>query len=241
MTSKNFLFLIAGAIFAMLSFYSKNLPLLAIGIFSLTILIICANTYLCTAPKQTVFSFLFVGLILYLCEIIGANTGIVYGNFVYNETWKPAVLGTPMIMLFVWATLIVESYTLASSFFKSSFAKILMTSVFLVVLDLVIDPGAVHLGMWHWHTGGIWYGIPLSNYIGWFFLGILGALMLDALIKKNYFIHKTPLLVMYSYTVAFWTVYTFLHTMYWASAIGFVLILPILFLQRNTDQHRQRT
>lgn len=38
-----------------------------------------------------------------------------------------------------------------------------------VVLDLCFDPVAHLLGLWEWKNGSFYYGIPISNYIGWFF------------------------------------------------------------------------
>jgi putative membrane protein len=38
----------------------------------------------------------------------------------------------------------------------------------MVNLDFVIDPVAVAADEWQWATNGRYFGIPLTNFIGWF-------------------------------------------------------------------------
>jgi len=52
-----------------------------------------------------------------------------------------------------------------------------LAGVIAVVLDLFIDPIAVHAGYWTWFVEGIvYYRIPLLNYVGWFVLMSLAPL-----------------------------------------------------------------
>jgi len=39
-----------------------------------------------------------------------------------------------------------------------------------VIYDLFTDPVATAIGLWSWRTKGFWFGVPLQNFIGWFFL-----------------------------------------------------------------------
>ena len=53
----------------------------------------------------------------------------------------------------------------------------LLTAVIAVILDLFIDPVAVHAGYWVWFVKGtVFYQIPLLNYVGWFVLMSLAPL-----------------------------------------------------------------
>lgn len=53
----------------------------------------------------------------------------------------------------------------------------LVTAVIAVILDLFIDPVAVHAGYWVWFVKGtVFYEIPLLNYVGWFVLMALAPL-----------------------------------------------------------------
>jgi putative membrane protein len=49
--------------------------------------------------------------------------------------------------------------------------------LFLVALDLILDPGAVALGFWAWDDPGPWYGVPWINYAGWLQSGAVAMIL----------------------------------------------------------------
>src|SRR2546421_10279164 len=52
----------------------------------------------------------------------------------------------------------------------STFAVPLIASFLMVVWDLCLDPGASTVRhTWIWEQGGGYFGVPLTNYLGWFF------------------------------------------------------------------------
>jgi putative membrane protein len=50
---------------------------------------------------------------------------------------------------------------------------ILLDGLVVVALDLFMDPIAVKSGDWTWLEGGPYFGIPIGNFIGWFFVVVL--------------------------------------------------------------------
>jgi putative membrane protein len=56
-----------------------------------------------------------------------------------------------------------------------------LAGVLMMLLDVVIDPIAVRGDQWFlghifWYPeGGIYFGVPLSNFLGWFIVGALGV------------------------------------------------------------------
>jgi putative membrane protein len=52
-------------------------------------------------------------------------------------------------------------------------AKVLLCSLYLVCIDLFMDPLGVSVGAWAWPEGGAYLGIPLLNYLGWLAVGIV--------------------------------------------------------------------
>ena len=225
-----------GLLAAILTWYT-NYPtnlLVLISSISISIISIIANLYLYKANKKIVYGFAAAGITLYILEIIGANTGIIYGDFVYNPSWQPALLGTPVIMAIVWVTLIIESYSL-SSIFNKKINRIIVSAFFLVMIDIVIDPGAIHLGLWNWVNGGSWYGVPMSNYLGWFILGIIGSGIFA--FKNNHKKINIPP-VLYIYTLVFWTSYNMLFKIYLPAVAGILLICLILIIL-NKDRFNE--
>jgi putative membrane protein len=58
-----------------------------------------------------------------------------------------------------------------------------MSSLLVVAVDLVVDPGAVAQGLWVWAEDGAYYGVPLVNYGGWLLTGFIYSYILDALVR----------------------------------------------------------
>jgi putative membrane protein len=69
---------------------------------------------------------------------------------------------------------VVDTRALATSWTVCLSAALLMTW-----LDVIIDPLTVHgdrwfLGrMYYYPNGGIYFGVPLSNFVGWFIVGVV--------------------------------------------------------------------
>jgi len=52
----------------------------------------------------------------------------------------------------------------------TAFAVPFIASFLMVMWDLTFDPGASTIQhMWIWEQGGGYFGVPLTNYLGWFF------------------------------------------------------------------------
>lgn len=56
-----------------------------------------------------------------------------------------------------------------------------------VAIDLLIDPVAVQNKMWNWKRGSKYFGIPLSNFLGWFFVGYVSSTISYQMIKNHLF------------------------------------------------------
>ena len=53
----------------------------------------------------------------------------------------------------------------------------ILIAIFVVLLDLVLDPLAVDEKRWSWESSGIYYGVPLLNFFGWLLVPILVLLI----------------------------------------------------------------
>jgi bisanhydrobacterioruberin hydratase len=189
--------------------------------------------------KESPFIAIFlVGLVLFILEIVGAQTGIIYGDFVYNTLIPFQIFGTPIAMLGIWGFLVYEWYILFS---KSKIKKNIplhlgLSALGVVCFDLVIDPGAAHMGLWYWSQNGAWYGIPFSNFIGWFVMGSLGALLYWLFLPKTLQEqNKDHTMVVTLLSLSFWTSYHFLNGYIFLGFLGILLTLGILYVQKNNS------
>ena len=114
-----------------------------------------------------------------LIESIGVATGFPYGEFFYSADLGWRVFGlVPWTVPFAWVPLLIGAAALSSVFVKRAIPRIFLTAIILVMMDLVLDPAAVYAGLWSYPDGGWYFGVPWTNFAGWFFSGIIGASIL---------------------------------------------------------------
>lgn len=112
-----------------------------------------------------------------LVEAYAVWTGFPYGEFHYSELLGYTVLGlVPASVSFAYTPILLGAMAVASRFSGRSLARYaLFSSLVNVSIDMVIDPAAVSAGFWGWTQPGIYYGVPLINFLGWIVTGFVYA------------------------------------------------------------------
>ncbi|GMW00325.1 MAG: hypothetical protein AMXMBFR84_14630 [Candidatus Hydrogenedentota bacterium] len=106
-------------------------------------------------------------------EVIGVQTGYPFGAYHYTDALGPSFFGAPITMIAAWITIFAYAHVLISQGSFASWQKIVCGSLLLVIADLLVDPVAVGpMALWTWHSHGTYYGIPASNFLGWFLTGL---------------------------------------------------------------------
>jgi bisanhydrobacterioruberin hydratase len=133
-------------------------------------LIISLFLVLCFHPnwhQKSIFFFFFTFLWGFFIELIGVNTGSIFGHYVYDFALGFELFNTPPVIGINW---VLTSYCLAISTnhllgeSKNWVLKAFIATIGMVCLDFFIEPIAIKTGMWHWENNII----PLRNYVGWF-------------------------------------------------------------------------
>lgn len=119
----------------------------------------------------------FVVVAGFLVEWAGVESGFIFGTYHYGDVLQPQLFGVPVSIGFAWLLMLLSSLALAQRIlprFVGNNALILapVTGALMVVFDLLMEPAAVALEYWTW--GG---APPVQNYIAWFVLGTLFALV----------------------------------------------------------------
>ena len=129
-------------------------------------------------PRRAVVSLLAVSAFAFFIETTGVVTGLPYGPFEYGDVLGPKVLGiVPYMLPVTYVPLVVGAFAAVWNPRRPK-TSIFGAALLLTLVDGVLDPGAVSLGFWIWAGGGIYYGVPLSNYVGWLISSILAAAIL---------------------------------------------------------------
>jgi putative membrane protein len=161
---------------------------------------------------RTTIWFTVVGyLISFLSEFSSINTGFPYGWYYYLDATKNRELwiaGVPFFDSLSYVFLAYCSYatallvvspakawrrnfvTLETRSIRRSVAVLFLGSLFQVFLDIVIDPVALQGRRWFlgqiygYREAGVHFGVPLSNYIGWWVVSILMVLALQIIDRR---------------------------------------------------------
>ena len=106
-------------------------------------------------------------------------TGFPFGHYHYTDGLGPKLFLVPLLIgpayfstgYLAWAVsnVLVGEVRRGSSAF-TTFAVPFIASFLMVMWDLCLDPTASTIRhIWIWEQGGGYFGVPLTNYLGWFF------------------------------------------------------------------------
>ncbi|HEY5973732.1 MAG TPA: carotenoid biosynthesis protein [Geobacteraceae bacterium] len=160
---------------------------------------------------RTTLAFTGVGyLIAFASEWLSINTGFPYGWYYYLDATKNRELwiaGVPFFDSLSYVFLCYCSYTTAllivsplkcwrwdlvvleTGKIRRSFAVLLLGSLLQAFLDIIIDPVALQGRRWFlgqiygYREDGCHYGVPISNYLGWW---LVSGLMIFALQRLDH-------------------------------------------------------
>ncbi len=118
-------------------------------------------------------------------ERVGTATGVPFGRYAYTGALRPHVAGVPAIVPLAWFALGLPARETARSALgpaTSPAARVTLGAAALTAWDLFLDPQMVGERYWRWERRGVYRGIPLSNFAGWFITGIGVMGLLDVLL-----------------------------------------------------------
>ena len=230
------------------------LPYLTILKFILPIIVLLWHSFYLFGLLNSALLLMPSFIIGFLFEIIGVNFGIVFGgNYFYNVTsLGPIILGVPILIPFFWSFFIYTGYIITSSFLvwmdipkPSKINKniwlvpllIIIDGLVVVAIDLFMDPIMVSSHNWTWNNGGVYFGIPLGNFVGWFLVTILSTGIFR--VYEYYFpiikSRRTPALLLipvigYLSLIIIFSILALNLELYKVTLVGIVIMLPIVLL-----------
>ena len=113
-----------------------------------------------------------------LVENIGVTTGFPFGRYYFVELMGPKLFHVPVLLGLAYIGMAYVSWMLARLIVGHPYAPVsgirvaalpLVASFVMVAWDLAEDPvWSTVLHGWVWLDGGPWFGVPISNYLGWY-------------------------------------------------------------------------
>jgi putative membrane protein len=113
-----------------------------------------------------------------ITENLSVATGFPFGHYYFKELMGPKLFHVPVLLGLAYIGMAYVSWTLARLIVGKPDAPVTgirilalpaVASFIMVAWDLAQDPvwGTVLHG-WAWLDGGPWFGVPVSNYLGWY-------------------------------------------------------------------------
>ncbi len=121
---------------------------------------------------------IFIFLFSFLIEMIGTNTGLIFGKYSYGDTLGIKLWDTPLMIGVNWFLLVIGvgsalSYLrIKNKLFSASIGASILT-----LLDFFIEPVAIKFDYWLWYSGDI----PFQNYLAWWVLSFTFILIFNRL------------------------------------------------------------
>jgi putative membrane protein len=106
-------------------------------------------------------------------EVLGVATGAVFGPYHYTTVLGTLYWDVPPVIGWNWVLVVLGAYIAVRHFFPRvpSLIRILFVGIVCVAFYLLLEPVAIGLGYWVWHTP--W--VPLQNYLAWGLIAAAGA------------------------------------------------------------------
>jgi len=132
-----------------------------------------------------IFLAFFTGFIF---EFFGLKYGTFFGGEYVYALSGVKIFTVPFKVILYWAVFIYTGYCITNSFLywlkkdkpvkgkKDVFLLpflILADGLIVLAIDLFMDPLQVKVGSWRWPNSGLYFGVPIGNFIGWFLVTII--------------------------------------------------------------------
>ncbi len=170
----------------------------------------------------------------YASEFVGVLTGVPYGSYRYMGM-QPWLFGlVPIFILIAWihiGYLSIATTTLGLG--RSSLWLAPLDGLLAAAWDVMVDPLAVRAGFWVWLSPGGLYGVPLSNFFGWWLVVTLLSLAarpvwardLSAPVRMSRTMGRIFPALLLGSSVSF-AALAVSEGLYWSALVGLVVLLP---------------
>ncbi len=118
---------------------------------------------------KTILIFSLILLSGFFIEILGVQTGIIFGEYTYGKGLGWKLWDTPLIIGLNWLLLVYTTATFTQKIKTRNIIRIALGAGMMLIYDVVMEQVALRMDMWTWKDGII----PIENYMAWFVIASL--------------------------------------------------------------------
>jgi uncharacterized membrane protein len=118
-----------------------------------------------------------------VCESLSLRTGFPFGHYAFTSLMGPKIVQVPILLVLAYLgigycswvlSLLILGYRNKPVTGVRVIALPLLASLLMLAWDLSMEAiWSTVDRAWIWRDGGSFYGVPLSNFLGWFFTAFL--------------------------------------------------------------------
>jgi len=208
----------------------------AASVFLLLAGVIVAVTSVKVGAKRDLLGLFAAAGLGFVAEIIGVRYGFLFSPYGYTSVLQPQLFAVPLVMLSAWMVLLAYVRQMLARLDLPHWIEAVLAAAWMTAIDLVIDPLAANqLGYWRWAKSGVYYGIPLHNFIGWFGVSFLIFGLVRQRWRENVFARYVGLSI-----VAFFSAIALSYGLWLAGGIGAALCFIHLRISRSFVGEEER-
>lgn len=167
----------------MIGFFTPFLRPVFLPMSGLILYLTTIGVILSSRQKGKLLLFLSIAFCIgFTSEVIGVQTGILFGDYSYGTNLGFKFLGVPIVIGVLWGVLAVSSASFLAQFPVLKKQAPFLAALLMLGIDYIMEPVAIASDFWSWN-GAI---VPLWNYICWFVI----ALILQMILKRGIFVES---------------------------------------------------
>ncbi|MGQ9768093.1 MAG: carotenoid biosynthesis protein [Anaerolineae bacterium] len=120
----------------------------------------------------------------WVVEALGVATGLPFGDYHYTDALQPQLGSVPVIIPLAWFMMLLPAWAVADAILDGTGIKnhprrvgrlthAAVTGLAFTAWDLYLDPQMVARSLWVWEKSGGYFGVPLTNFGGWWLAATL--------------------------------------------------------------------
>lgn len=145
---------------------------------------------LCWPMRRVLGVGIIVTVATWLIEFAGSTMGIPFGHYDYTPALQPQAGGVPLLIPLAWLMMLGPAWGLTALIldpFQDRLGRwrwpifAALAGLVFTAWDLYLDPQMVGHGLWVWENPSGYFGIPWSNFAGWW----LSAALITLLVRPT--------------------------------------------------------
>ncbi len=194
-------------------------------LFAMALLALCIELY----GWRSWYLFAVALVFGFAIEWVGKTTGVPFGHYDYSPK-ALSLFGVPLLVPLGW-----WSFCICALLASPVRGRLWLAPLVLVAWDVGLDPLMVSQGFWEFERG-LYYGIPISNFIGWYLAGWMLMKLLGWLEPRLFTDTSNAIRVLFAIQIFLMIVGLLVFSLPFAALLLFIFMALLLIPFRSIGQ-----